>query len=124
MEKKELTCIVCPMSCHLEVTLGDTGEIVNVTGNTCKRGDKYARTELTSPVRMLTSTVKLEGGLYKRLPVITSDNIPKEKMTEVMEAISQVKVVAPVKINDIIIEDVCGLGVNIIASRSMDKIDE
>lgn len=123
MEKKELTCIVCPMSCHLEVTLNDNGEIVSVTGNTCKRGDKYARTELTNPVRMLTSTVKLEDGLYKRLPVITSDNIPKEKMTEVMEAISQIKVVAPVKMNDIIIEDVCGLGVNIIASRSMEKID-
>ncbi len=123
MEKKELTCIVCPMSCHLEVTLDDNGEIVSVTGNTCKRGDKYARTELTSPVRMLTSTVKLEGGLYKRLPVITSDNIPKGSMAEVMEAISKVEIVAPVKINDIIIEDVCGLGVNIIASRSMEKID-
>ena len=123
MEKKELTCIVCPMSCHLEVTVGDNGEIVSVTGNTCKRGDKYARTELTNPVRMLTSTVKLEGGLYKRLPVITSDNIPKGKMTEVMEAISQVTVTAPIKMNDIIIEDVCGLGVNIIASRSMEKIE-
>ena len=123
MEKKELTCIVCPMSCHLEVTVGNNGEIISVMGNTCKRGDKYARTELTNPVRMLTSTVKLEGGLYKRLPVITSDNIPKGKMTEVMEAISEVTVEAPVKIKDVIIENVCGLGVDIVASRSMEKID-
>ena len=122
MEKKELTCIVCPMSCHLEVTLDDNGGIVSVIGNTCKRGDQYARAELTSPVRMLTSTVKLEGGLYKRLPVITSDNIPKGSMAEVMEAISQVTVSAPVKIKDVIIENVCGLGVDIVASRSMEKI--
>ena len=123
MEKKELTCIICPMSCHLEVTLDDNGAIVSVTGNTCKRGDQYARTELTSPVRMLTSTVKLEGGLYKRLPVITSDNIPKGSMTEVMEAISKVTVSAPVKIKDVIIENVCGLGVDIVASRSMEKME-
>jgi len=93
-----------------------------VKGNTCKRGEVYARSELTNPQRMLTSTVKLEGGLYKRLPVITYAPIPKEKLFDVMNEINKIEVCAPIKINDIIIQNVCGLNVNIIASRSVEQI--
>jgi len=118
---KEMACIVCPMSCHLKVELDEVGNVVNVTGNTCPRGDAYARAEMTNPVRMVTSTVVLENGPYKRLPVILSDVIPKGEMFHVMEEINQVKVCAPVHINDIIIENIAGLKVNLIASRSMEK---
>lgn len=123
MMKKEMACIVCPMSCHIEVTLDDNNNIIEVKGNTCKRGDEYARTELTNPVRMLTSTVKLSGGLYKRLPVITSTHIPKDKLFEVMNEINKIEVCAPVKIGDIIIANVCGLNADILASRSVERID-
>lgn len=116
---KEMICIVCPMSCHLKVELDDGQRIVGVTGNTCPRGDVYARKELTSPTRMLTSTVRVKGGLYPRLPVITSSDIPKEKLFAVMDALNKVQVTAPVAIGAIIISDVCGLGVDIVASRSM-----
>lgn len=124
MIKKEMVCIVCPMSCHIEVTIDDENQITQVKGNTCKRGEIYARSELTNPQRMLTSTVKLESGLYRRLPVITSAPIPKEKLFEVMNEINQIEVCAPIKINDIIIQNVCGLDVNIIASRSVEQIHE
>lgn len=118
---KEMACIVCPLSCRLKVELDEAGKVVNVTGNTCPRGKKYAETEYTNPVRMVTSTVVLENGPYKRLPVILSDVIPKSEIFHVMEEINKVKVCAPVRINDIIIENIAGLGVNLIASRSVEK---
>lgn len=123
MTKKELVCIVCPMSCNIQVTIEDDNSISKVIGNSCKRGEVYARNELTNPVRMLTSTVKLKGGLYRRLPVITSNHIPKDKLFEVMKEINQIEVCAPIQIGDIIIQDVCGLKIDIIASRSVEQIN-
>ncbi len=121
--KKELTCIICPMGCRLEADCETTENgalaIRSVTGNTCPRGERYARAELSYPERTVTSTVVLQGGRYRRLPVITSAPIPKDRIFDVMEEIRAVSVCAPVKIHDIIIENVCGLGVNIIASRSL-----
>lgn len=75
-------------------------------------------------MRILTSTVKLKDGLYKRLPVITSNEIPKDKLFDVMSKINEVEVCAPIAINAIIIEHVCGLNTNIIASRSVKKFDD
>lgn len=117
---KEMVCINCPMSCHLSVTLED-GKVVSVSGNTCPRGVAYAEKELTNPTRMLTSTVLIQGGIHSCLPVISSGDLPKDKIFDVMKEIQRVEVQAPVKVNDVIIENVCGLGVDIIASRSMGK---
>jgi len=118
---EEMGCIVCPMSCHMVIGMNKDGEVISVTGNTCRRGEEYARQELTSPTRILTSTVRLEGGLYRRLPVITSANIPKDKMMDIMREIDKVHAVAPVQIGCVLIGNVCGLGVDIIASRTMEK---
>jgi len=117
--KVEMACITCPMSCHLVVELEEDGRVLCVTGNTCKRGEEYAKNELTHPVRMVTSTVKIIKAMYPRLPVILSEAIPKERIFDVMQALNEVSVCAPIQINDIIVENVCGLGVNVIASRSM-----
>lgn len=118
--KTEMSCIVCPMSCLITVEQDDvTKEILSITGNTCKRGETYARNELTHPMRQLTSTVAIEKGIYNRLPVILSAEVPKEKIFDVMEQIRRVKVTAPVKMGDILVADVCGLGVDVLASRSM-----
>jgi CxxC motif-containing protein len=120
---KEMICIICPMSCHLQIQLDEEGKVTNVTGNSCPRGEQYARSEMTNPVRMVTSTVKIKNGLYPRLPVILSGSIPKEKMFQVMEVINQIEVEAPVVMNQVLMENVQQLGVNVIASRSM-KIKE
>ena len=121
--EKILTCIVCPMGCEITVDMDDnTSEIKSITGNTCPRGEKYARNEMTNPMRQLTSTVVIEGGIYDRLPIILSGDIPKDKMLDVMQELSKVRVKAPVKRNDILIENVCSLGVNVIASRSMEAV--
>lgn len=111
---KELICIVCPKGCHLKVD-----ENKNVTGNACARGIKYAIAELTNPTRMVTSTVVLQSGEISRLPVATSLPVPKNKIMEVMEEINKVKVVAPVNVKDIIIPNVLGLNVDIVATRSV-----
>lgn len=119
--KSELTCIVCPMGCSITVEVNDNHEVTTITGNTCKRGEHYARNEMTHPMRQLTSTVCITGALYPRLPVILSGDIPKESMFQVMDAINKVTVTAPVKRGDIIIANVCGLSVDVIASRSMQQ---
>ncbi len=120
---KELTCIICPMGCRLEAqceTLADgTLSVSSVTGNTCPRGAKYAAAELTHPERTVTSTIVLTEGRYRRLPVITDRPIPKEKIFDVMKEIRAAKAAAPIQLGQILIENVCGLGVNVVASRSI-----
>jgi len=117
--QKELVCIVCPVGCNLKIDMDDNQAVCEVHGNTCPRGDAYARKELTNPTRMLTSTVKIEGAQYERLPVITSSDIPKPMMRAVMEQLRHVVVHAPVTNRDVIVANVCGLNVDIIASRTM-----
>ena len=121
MSERELICISCPMGCRLTVKL-EGNEVISVTGNTCPRGEEYARKECTNPERILTSTVKINGAVHRVLPVITDREIPLGKLFEAMEAIRKVEVDAPVKEGDILIEDILGTGANVIASRSMDRI--
>ena len=116
--KRNLICISCPIGCPIEVELNDAGEVVNVTGNTCPRGAAYARTEVTHPVRSLTSSVKVEGGVHPVVPVKTSAPIPKEKMFDCMQVINGVTLQAPVAIGDVVVKDICGLGVDIVATNN------
>lgn len=114
--KKSLVCVSCPLGCPIEVEI-ENGEVISVKGNTCKRGDAYARSEVTNPVRSLTSTVKVEGGIHPVVPVKSSAPVPKDKMFECMKEINSACVKAPVKIGDKVIENVCGLGVDILATN-------
>ena len=79
MEKRELTCIGCPLGCSITVTM-ENAEILDVTGNTCKRGDAYARKEVTHPTRIVTSTVRVSGGTIPMVSCKTKEDIPKEKI--------------------------------------------
>ena len=97
MEKRELTCIGCPMGCQITVTLED-GEVKSVEGNTCLKGDKYARAEVTNPVRVVTSSVPAVGGEIGQVSVKTAGDIPKGCIFDVMEALRAVSVQAPVRI--------------------------
>lgn len=115
--KKNLVCVSCPLGCPIEVEM-ENGEVISVTGNTCKRGDLYARTEMTHPVRSLTSTVKVEGGVHPVVPVKSASPVPKEKMLDCMKVINSVTVKAPVKIGDVVITDILGTGVNIVATNN------
>ena len=115
MEKRELTCIGCPMGCFLTVML-ENGEAVSVEGNTCQKGDIYARKEVVNPTRIVTSTVKLSGSDKSRVPVKTNTDIPKDKIFDVMKEINEADVEAPVSIGDVIIKNVAGTGSDIVAT--------
>ena len=106
---KELTCIVCPRGCRLKID-----DDMNVTGNTCPRGDAYARKELTSPTRIVTSSVKVEGG--KVVSVKTASDIPKDRIFDIVRELKNVTAVPPVKIGDVIKHDIAGTGVDIVAT--------
>lgn len=118
---KELTCIVCPMGCTLRVTM-DGGKFVSVTGNNCPRGAKYAETEMTAPRRVLTSTVRVSGGHLPLCPVRTKGDIPKELLFEAMRQLDTLCVQAPVKIGQVLVEDLCGTGVPVIATRDIHSV--
>lgn len=118
MEVRELICIGCPMGCPLTVEL-ENGEILSVKGHTCKRGDVYARKEVISPTRIVTSTVEVEGGQVARVSVKTREDIPKDKIFQCVKALKGVKVKAPVHIGDVIVENVAGTGVDIVATRNV-----
>ena len=105
---KEFICIVCPKGCRLQVD--DEG---NVTGNTCIRGEKYGKQEAVDPKRTLTSTVKINSKLVRRLPVITTGDVPKAKVQEIVRYLDNIEVSAPIKVKDIVVENVMGLGVDI-----------
>lgn len=116
MEKRELICIGCPMGCPLVVEL-EGSDVVSVTGQTCKRGEVYARKEVTNPTRIVTSTVKVEGGKVDMVSVKTRDDIPKGKIFECVKALKDVTVKAPVRIGDVIVANVAGTGVDIVATK-------
>lgn len=118
MITRNLTCIGCPMGCALQVNM-ENGEVISVEGNTCKRGEDYGIKECTNPTRIVTSSVTVIGGDADVVPVKTENDIPKGKIFEIARALKDVKVNAPVEIGDIIVKDVLGTGVNIIATKKI-----
>ena len=120
METRELTCIGCPLGCSLSVTL-ENGEVTSVTGNTCPRGDAYARKEVTNPTRIVTSTVRVSGGDADMVSVKTKEDIPKGKIFECVKALKSVEVPAPVHIGDVLVKDVAGTGVDIVATKNVES---
>ena len=119
MEVRELICIGCPLGCPMTVSID--GETIEVSGNTCKRGEDYARKEILNPTRIVTSTVDVEGGSLARASVKTLQDIPKDRIFACMKEIRSVKFTAPVCIGDIIIEDCAGTGVPVVATKNVGK---
>lgn len=118
MEERYLTCIGCPMGCQLTVTM-EQGVVQSVSGNTCPRGDLYARKEVTNPTRIVTSTIAITGGDKERISCKTASDVPKDKIFDVMKSINRTCVCAPKKRGDILIENVAGTGVAVIATRDV-----
>jgi CxxC motif-containing protein len=119
-EKRELTCIGCPMGCMLEVSLEDN-KVIDVKGNTCMRGKVYAEKECTNPTRIVTSSVKVRNGEVGAVSVKTDADIPKDKIMECIEELKGIVVEAPIKIGDIIVKNIAGTKVNIIATKGIAK---
>ena len=114
---RDLICIVCPKGCPMKVTL-EGKEILNVEGFTCPRGKQYAINECTSPMRTVTSTVRTSGGGV--VAVKTDKTIPKELMFDCMKEINKAVATLPVRIGDVLIENLLGTGANVVITANMD----
>ncbi len=120
METRELTCIRCPIGCHITVEL-ENGEVKSITGNSCPRGEEYAASEVTNPVRTVTSLVAVNGGERPVVSVKTAGDVPRGKMMDVVGALKSVTVEAPVAIGDIIVNNIAGTGADIVATSNVAK---
>lgn len=109
------------MGCAIKVTMED-GKVLKVEGNTCKRGDDYARKEVTNPTRIVCSSVPVSGGYPAQVSVKTEKDVPKSKIFDVMKSLKGVSCSAPVHIGDVIVKDAAGTGVNIIATKNISAV--
>ena len=116
--KKEIICTVCPRGCH--VTVEGQGDVIEkVEGFGCKRGQEYASAEFAHPVRILTTTVKIEGVPGDLLPVRSNKPVPKEKLMDCMAVIRTAQVKLPVEQYAVVVPNICGTGVDIVATKEI-----
>ena len=111
---KQLTCIVCPVGCHIQID-----QHLKVVGNKCPRGESYAVLELTDPRRTLTTTVRTRSKLTPRLPVKSAQPLPKAKIFKVLSELEDIIIENDVKIGDIIIKNICDTEIDIISTRNI-----
>jgi CxxC motif-containing protein len=116
--KTNYVCVTCPLGCTLQVEY-QGNSILKVEGNQCKKGLQYAEMEHNDPRRMLTTTVKVKGGLHPLAPVQSIAPIPKHLIFNLMDELRQVEIRAPVRIGEVILKNISGTGIDIIASRDL-----
>jgi len=126
MKKKEvrvITCIICPIGCKAKVTIKN-GKISKIEDVECPRGEEYATMEIEAPVRDFFTTVRIKGASNPALPVRSTQPIPKDKIMDCTLELANIVVDAPVKAGDVIVKNPIGLGVDIIATRDVDRTKE
>jgi CxxC motif-containing protein len=121
IEKKHFTCVTCPVGCEVDVEVQDSS-ILSMKGNRCDKVKEFVLQELKEPMRVLTTTVRIEGAKYAMLPVRTDKTVPKRLFKQAIEMLADINLQAPVHMSDVIVKDVAGSGANIIATRTMDLI--
>lgn len=115
---KKITCIECPKSCSLSLDI-ENCHVVKVSGNRCPKGEAYAKTEIENPMRILTATILAQGLSLKMVPVKTDKAIPKTKILAAADELKKIRITKPCAVGDIIRENFCGIGVNLIVTRSV-----
>lgn len=126
IETLQFNCTTCPSECLLTVEVerdadGAVVEVHSVTGNSCPRGDKFAHQELTCPMRVLTTTVAVSGGDEALLPVRTAEAIPLALHAQAMDLIRGLIIDAPIRMGDVVLEDLLNTGIDLIASMDIDR---
>jgi CxxC motif-containing protein len=117
-EITKMICITCPVGCALKVT-HEGKTIVNLEGHACKKGIEYAEVELTDPRRMVTTTVKVRGGVHLLVPVYTAAPIPKPLIFNLLAELRKVELQAPVQMGQVVLKNALGTGVDVLASRNL-----
>lgn len=121
MEKKHFICITCPIGCDMDVETED-GKLLSAKGHICPRGEEFVLQEITRPVRLLTTTVRIKGTEFSMLPVRTDKPIGKWLLFQAMEELARIEVQAPVEMYDIVVRNVAGTEANVIATRNMKRV--
>ena len=119
-EKKHFVCVVCPIGCEIDV-VHDGSKIISMEGNKCERSEEFVSQELIEPVRILTTTVRIQGSRWVVIPVRTDKSVPKRLFPRIMRQLRRVKLQAPVNMLDVVVRDVLGTRANIIATRTMPR---
>ena len=119
--KKDITCITCPLGCRIRITYSEDA-IHRIEDYQCEKGKDYAVQEIFNPVRTLTTTLMVAKGELPLVSVRTSKPVPKQRIFDIMDALSDVAIVAPVKMGDVLIEKILGLDIDIVATKNVEKI--
>ena len=122
MDVRNLTCIGCPMGCQITVNM-EGSQILEVSGYTCKRGEKYARREVIAPTRTLTTTLLVEGGTAPTVSVKTKGEVPKSQLLDCVKALAGVVIPAPLHRGDVVYSNLLNTGVDLVATADVDKAD-
>ena len=122
MKTKELICIRCPLGCMLTASIEEDGTVLEVSGNTCPRGAEDAKKELQNPTRMVTSTVAVRHGELARVSVKTAADIPKDRIFACMKEIQKLQAEAPVRMGEVLVENLAGTGVALVATKTVEEI--
>jgi CxxC motif-containing protein len=119
-EKKHFVCVVCPIGCEIDV-VHDGSKIISMEGNKCDNSEEFVSQELIEPMRILTTTVRIDGSRWPVVPVRTDEAVPKRLFPHIMRQLRHVKLQAPVNISDVVVKDVLRTGANVVATRTMPR---
>ena len=119
-EKKHFVCVVCPIGCEIDV-VHDGSQIISMEGNKCEKSQEFVSQELIEPMRILTTTIRIQGSKWPVIPVRTDKSVPKRLFPRIMRQLRDIKLQAPVNILDVVVKDVLRTGANIIATRTMPR---
>ena len=119
-EKTHFVCVVCPIGCEIDV-VHDGSKIISMEGNKCEKSKEFVSQELIEPMRILTTTVRIEGSRWPVIPVRTDKAVPKRLFARVMRQLRRVELRAPVNISDVVVRDILRTGANVIATRTMHR---
>jgi len=118
--KRTFTCIVCPNGCEIDAEY-EGNQVLSVSGNLCPKGKTYVTQELTDPRRTIATSVRVTGGDLPVVSVRLTSAIPKNRIFDVMREIQRCALTAPVRIGDVVIENVLGLGSDVIVTKNIDR---
>ncbi len=119
-EKKHFVCVVCPIGCEIDV-VHDGSKIISMEGNKCEKSEECVSQELIEPMRMLTTTVRIQGSKWPVIPVRTDKAVPKRLFPRIMRQLRRIKLQAPVSMLDVVVRDVVGTGASVIAARTVPR---
>jgi CxxC motif-containing protein len=117
-EKKHFVCVVCPIGCEIDV-VHDGSKIISMEGNKCEKSEEFVSQELIEPMRILTTTVRIQGSSWPVIPVRTDKAVPKRLFPRIMKQLRRIKLQAPVNMLDVVVRDVLRTGADVVATRTM-----